>query len=356
MLTGGLAGRVRAEVRAAGARIDSLRRIAGFSRRLGEPTTEPELLAEVARQAAGPGRQSVVPGRRRRPGPGRRRTPRHRARRSRLGPPPAGAGTRIEPAGHGTSTLPSAAWLFLPMRTLRGRLGVLGVCAAQGLDEPLLQSLEALADQAAIAIERVRLVNQAARAAALEETQKLRTALLASLGHDLRTPLAGIQGAAGTLRGAWAQLSDDTRADLLASIEDDVGRMARFLTNITDLVRLETGEVRPRLSAVPLTEVTEAALSRLPNALYIATDVPRRPGRPSRRAVARTGAGQRPGQRRQIFPPRRRRPATRPSPRPAGQHRHQRPKAPASPPTISTASSTASSASSGATAPAPASA
>jgi two-component system sensor histidine kinase KdpD len=272
VLTGGLAGRVRAEVRAAGARIDSLRRIAGFSRRLGEPTTETELLAEVARQAAGPGRRAVVLAGDEDP--------------VQVAAEPADAvlddrgwaaarwsWTKVEPAGHGTGTLPSAAWLFLPMRTLRGRLGVLGVRDDKELDEPLLQALEALADQAAIAIERVRLVNEAARAAALEETQKLRTALLASLGHDLRTPLAGIQGAAGTLRGAWAQLSDETRADLLATIEDDVGRMVRFLTNITDLVRLETGEVRPRLGSVPLAEVMEAALSRLPNALYIATDM-----------------------------------------------------------------------------------
>ena len=273
VLTGGLAGRVRAEVRAAGARIDSLRRIAGFSRRLGEPTTEPELLAEVARQAAGPARQAVVLAGEDDPVQVAAEPP-DTVLDDRGWAAARWSWSRVEPAGQGTGTLPSAVWLFLPMRTSRGRVGVLGVRADQGLDEPLLQALEALADQAAIAIERVRLVNQAARAAALEETQKLRTALLASLGHDLRTPLAGIQGAAGTLRTAWAKLSDETRADLLASIEEDVGRMARFLTNITDLVRLETGEVRPRLGPVPLAEVMEAALSRLPNALYVATDVP----------------------------------------------------------------------------------
>ena len=83
------------------------------------------------------------------------------------------------------------------MQTVRGRLGVLGVRPEEELDEPLLQALDTLADQAAVALERVRLAASAARAAAMEETQRLRTALLASLGHDLRTPLAGIQGAAG---------------------------------------------------------------------------------------------------------------------------------------------------------------
>jgi len=98
--------------------------------------------------------------------------------------------------------------------------------------------------------------------------------LLASLGHDLRTPLAGIQGAAGTLRTAWDSLTTETRADLLASIEQDVGRMARFLANIADLTRLESGQIRPRLTAVPMAEVVEAAISRLADPLHVATSVP----------------------------------------------------------------------------------
>jgi two-component system, OmpR family, sensor histidine kinase KdpD len=108
----------------------------------------------------------------------------------------------------------------------------------------------------------------------LQDTQRLRTALLASLGHDLRTPLAGIQGAAGTLRGAWDDLSREVRADLLASIEQDVGRMARFLANIAELTRLESGEVRPRLAPVAVSDVVEAAIARLPEAPLVATGDP----------------------------------------------------------------------------------
>ena len=81
----------------------------------------------------------------------------------------------------------------------------------------------------------------------MEETQRLRTALLASLGHDLRTPLTAIQGAAGTLRvGLGSSSTPDTRDDLLDSIEQDVGRMARFLANITELTRLESGQINPQ--------------------------------------------------------------------------------------------------------------
>lgn len=283
VLAGTLAGRLRREERAAAARIDGLRRIGEFSRRLGEPTTEPELFAEMTRQAAGFGMAAVV--------------------LTAVGadialgaahPPDAAAGfdegawaaarwawTRGEQTGRGTATLPAAGWRFLPFGTLRGRLGVLGVRTEDTLDEPRLQALEALVDQAAVALERVRLALEAARATALEETQRLRAALLASLGHDLRTPLAGIQGAASTLRSLGSQLDPATERDLLASIEEDVGRMTRFLASIGELTRLESGEIRPNLLAAGLLEVVEAAVGRLAAAHLVGLHVP-----PALRVVA----------------------------------------------------------------------
>jgi two-component system, OmpR family, sensor histidine kinase KdpD len=270
LLTGSLAGRVRAETKAAGARIEGLRRISAFSRSLGMPTTEPDLMAEIAQQAARLGGRAVVLS-----GEGE-------GLQLRASAPEAGlddgawaaarrAWTHAEPTGRGTATLPSVQWRFLLLRTVRGKLGVLGVWPEKELSEPVLQAIEALADQAAVALERVRLAAQSARAEALQDTQLLRTALLASLSHDLRTPLTGIQGAAGTLRGAWEELSPEVRQDLLASIEQDVGRMARFLANIADLTRLESGEVRPRLGSVAIAEVLEAAVARLADAPLVAT-------------------------------------------------------------------------------------
>ncbi len=273
LLSGGLAGRVRAEGRAAASRIEGLRRIGAFSRKLGEPTTEAEMLAEIARQGADlAGRALVL-------------TEQAGDLVIRAAQPPADtmdegawaaarrAWQKQEATGRGTTTLPSSPWAFLPLRTVRGMLGVLGVRAPAELDDPRRQALEALADQAAVALERVRLATEAAQTAAMEDTQRLRTALLASLGHDLRTPLAGIQGAAGTLRASWDGLSAEIRRDLLASIEEDVGRMARFLGNITDLTRLESGQVLPRIAAAPVRELVEAAAARLPGVPHVAVQI-----------------------------------------------------------------------------------
>jgi two-component system sensor histidine kinase KdpD len=272
--SGALASRVRNQAQATRGRVEGLRRIAAFSRSLGEPTTEPEMLEEIARQGAGITGAAVV------------MTAQGEDLNIRASDPPVDtvedaawgaarwAYAKQEQAGKGTSTLPSSAWRFLPMRTVRGPIGLLGVRPEGDVDQPLLQALAALADQAAVAMERVRLANNAARSAAQQETQKLRTALLSSLSHDLRTPLAGIRGAASTLREAWNDLDETTRTDLLRSIEDDTGRMARFLANILDMTRLETGEITPRVVAVSLTEVVEAAITRVPGTAQCGLDLP----------------------------------------------------------------------------------
>jgi two-component system sensor histidine kinase KdpD len=272
--TGALASRVRRDAHAARSRIEGLRRIGAFSRSLGEPTTEPELLAEIARQAAGLVGHALV------------LTAQGEDLNIRAAEPPKDtmdegawaaarwAFAKQEPAGKGTGTMPSVSWRFLPMRTVRGQVGVLGVRLDKDVDQPLLQAIAALADQAAVAVERVRLAGEAARTEAQAETQKLRTALLSSLSHDLRTPLAGIMGAAGTLRTAWTALDDATREDLLRSIEEDTGRMTRFLSNIMEMTRLETGEIVPTIARVALHEVIDAAMARLPDAPKVDYDIP----------------------------------------------------------------------------------
>jgi two-component system sensor histidine kinase KdpD len=281
--TGWLASRLRRTADAAQGRIESLRRITAFSRRLDVPATEPDMLAEIAKLAADVASPAVV------------LTASGEDLNIRASAPgmldtmddgswaaARWAYAKQEQAGRGTATLPSSAWRFLPMVTTRGHLGIIGVRPEAALDQPAVQSLLALADQAASALERIRLAAAAARTEAQAETQKLRTALLNSLSHDLRTPLTGIRGAAGSLRTSWETLPVAARADLLASIEEDTVRMTRFLANIMDMTRLETGEIAPRLESVALADLADEAIGRVPGLGHVAMDVP--PDLPALRA------------------------------------------------------------------------
>ena len=266
--TGGL-GR---SVRTARARLFSLRRLVEFSRRLGAPGTQGDLVMAVAEEAARVTGQPAC------------------VLRALLDSPP-GSGPELvvraampveaepdeaamaaarwafehaRPAGQGTDTLPALAWQFRPMRTARGLVGLVGLRPRDGvpLDAERNRALDALLDQAAIAIERAELMEERARVSARAETETLRTALLTSLGHDLRTPLTAIRGAAETLRDSGARLSEATRADLLATVIEEARRMGRFLANILDMVRVEAGEITPRREPVDPAEALETAIGR----------------------------------------------------------------------------------------------
>jgi two-component system sensor histidine kinase KdpD len=150
-------------------------------------------------------------------------------------------------AGRGSDTLPGAKRLFMPMNTGRGAVGVVGI----DNDEPgpILtpdqhRLLDALADQAALAIERVKLVEDVESARLIAETDRLRAALLTSISHDLRTPLASIIGSATSLVAQGDALDASTRVDLIRNIQDEAERLNRFIGNLLDMTRLESGPWR----------------------------------------------------------------------------------------------------------------
>jgi two-component system, OmpR family, sensor histidine kinase KdpD len=169
------------------------------------------------------------------------------------------------PAGRGSDTLPGAKWLFLPMRTGRGAIGVIGIDSDK--PGPLLtpderRLLDALIDQGALAIERVYLVEDMDRVKRTVETERLRSALLTSISHDLKTPLAAVLGAAGTLRDLSKKLGEAEKADLVATIIDESERLNRFIANLLDMTKLESGAVVPNMALHDLGEIVGSALRR----------------------------------------------------------------------------------------------
>lgn len=169
------------------------------------------------------------------------------------------------PAGRGADTLPGARRLYLPIRTQRTAIGVVGLDNdKQGpLLTPEQQRLfDALADQAAVAIERIQLVADLDRARLTAEADRLRTALLTSISHDLKTPLAGIMGAAGTLKDYAGALSEVDRTDLLSTVLDEGERLNRFIANLLDMTRIESGAMEPNYALHYLGDIVGSALRR----------------------------------------------------------------------------------------------
>jgi two-component system sensor histidine kinase KdpD len=169
------------------------------------------------------------------------------------------------PAGRGSDTLPGAKRLFLPMRTGRGPIGVIGI--DDDRTGPLLtpdqrRLLDALVDQGALAIERVLLVEDMDLVKRTVESDRLRAALLTSISHDLKTPLASVLGAASTLRDLSPKLSDAERSDLLATVIDESERLNRFIANLLDMTKLESGAVVPNTARHDLGEIVGSALRR----------------------------------------------------------------------------------------------
>ncbi len=169
------------------------------------------------------------------------------------------------PAGRAADTLPGAKRLYLPMRTGRGAIGVVGL--DNDRDGPLLtpeqqRLFNALADQAALAIERIHLVDDVDKARLAAETDRLRTALLTSISHDLKTPLAGIMGSAGTLKDYRTQLSEPAKLELLETIIEESERLNRFIVNLLDMTRIGSGTMEPNYSLNFAGDIVGAALSR----------------------------------------------------------------------------------------------
>lgn len=167
-----------------------------------------------------------------------------------------------ESAGIGTANFADAKRLYLPLFTAERTLGVLSVRPNSGFaatqDRRLL---ETFAGQMALALEHARLSEQAQQARLLEASERFRNALLSSLSHDLRTPLASILGSVTGLLDARAQLSAATRHDLLTTIQEEATRLNRYVGNLLNMTRLEAGTLKPQRDWHSVEEVVGSALA-----------------------------------------------------------------------------------------------
>jgi two-component system sensor histidine kinase KdpD len=173
---------------------------------------------------------------------------------------------RGQPAGLGTATLPAAEMLYVPLSASGHRLGVIGVRPdppERMADPGQRQLLETIVDQTALALERSALAGAARQAHLEAEAEKLRTSLLSSLSHDMRTPLAAIQGAASTLLSDAAASDQAVRRDLAQTILEESRRMDRLVANLLDMIRLESGAMQVEREWHVLEEIVGAALLRL---------------------------------------------------------------------------------------------
>jgi two-component system, OmpR family, sensor histidine kinase KdpD len=170
-----------------------------------------------------------------------------------------------ESAGSGTPVFPETHAVHLALKAPTKSLGVLSVRSSDPRvrrDPERVHLLRALASQTALALERCRLADEAQAATMEAEAERTRNALLSSVSHDLRTPLAAITGAASSLHDV-AALSAETRRELADTISEEAQRLNRLIGNLLEMTRLESGTVHVRKDWHSLEEVVGAALGRL---------------------------------------------------------------------------------------------
>lgn len=161
-----------------------------------------------------------------------------------------------QPAGRGSSTLTASDWLFHPVRAKNGVLAAIGL-AREDAGEPLRSDqvplLMSLLDQAAIALDRMALEADMVEAGHIRERDRLRSALLSSVSHDLRTPLTTIMSAVQALRIGYSD-------DLVDTLDVEAQRLARFVANLLDMARVEAGVLPMKAEATDLFDAVASAV------------------------------------------------------------------------------------------------
>ncbi len=168
--------------------------------------------------------------------------------------------------GRGTDTLPSAKEQYLPLVTARGTVGVMSISAIDTKGELTIEQerlLKAYADLAAVAIESILLANEAQNAQVLRNTEKLQTALLNAVSHDLRTPLVSIIGVLSSLQEKGMHLNNVDKMNLIQVAREEAERLNHLITNLLDVSRIEAGAIIISKQPSDIQDLVGAALEQL---------------------------------------------------------------------------------------------
>jgi two-component system, OmpR family, sensor histidine kinase KdpD len=168
------------------------------------------------------------------------------------------------PSGFQTDTLSGIAWRFLPLAFEEECFGVIGVSrlGQVTVSSEQLAAIDALVNHVTLAVARTTLATSLEEAKMAEETERLRSALLSSVSHDLRTPLASMIGAATSLRSLDDALSAEDRCELLDSVISEGERLNRYIQNLLDMTRLGQGTLKLERDWIGIDDIVNAALRR----------------------------------------------------------------------------------------------
>ena len=267
IVTSSLAAQVRQRAAAADRHARIVEALYGFGSKLGAISDEEDLLYEAARQIEGMLHVSVVL---LVPQAGSLRAFAVDPRAAELPAQERRAAEwcwkNAQPAGRGAGNFYGVSHLFLPLDAGRGTVGVIGLL--RGAPEPLMRPeetrlLDTLIRQVAINLERAHLAQEMHRSEMLAATEKLRSALLLSISHDLKTPLASILGNVTGLRRYGHLYDDKMRAETLTAVEGETRRLSLFVDNLLHMTRIDAGALRPTLEPVDLSDLIGSALKRV---------------------------------------------------------------------------------------------
>ena len=276
-----LAGRVREQVRLGVQRVRALRRLYEFTRKLSSLAT----VDTIAEAAAGEINTSLVR-------PAVVLLDHGGELLLRAAWPPvddldAGAMTAArwafnhdEAAGADTATLPTLPWYFVPLRSARGRIGVVGIARAQEADRfdpEALAMLGTIAEQAAAALERAALAREMVAARSATETERVRNTLLASVSHDFRTPLSSILGSATSLIDYGDKIAPEAQKDLLGQIKEEAEALDDMVRNLLAITRIDAGALELRKDWIDVHEIVGRVVNaaRRQRGAHIDVELPR---------------------------------------------------------------------------------